>query len=443
MARSGRPTWAASLRDTLEKPLTSYYLVLAVSALLIGFGMVMVLSASSVTSYQNSGSSYAIAARQAGFLAAALVLGLIAWRMPLRVLRWFVYPLLLLAFVLLLLTFTPLGYEVRGNKNWLNFGGPFLIQPSEVAKLAIVLWSADLFARKKRLLHQPKHVLVPMLPVTLLVAMLVVLQRDLGTALVLFAIILGMLFVAGLPGRVFLVAFLGFAAVALVFVRSSEERLKRISSFTDPFADPQGSGYQAAHGLMGLATGQWWGVGLGGSRQKWGSLPGAHTDFVFAVIGEELGLIGALSVLVLFGLLAYVGFRIARRARDPFARYAAAGITVWLMVQTIVNIGMVLGMLPVIGIPLPLISYGGSALVPTVVALALLVSFARTEPGAQAALRAHKRKRASMGAAAAKAATPATRPAARRPRPAGGTVRVHDSTQPAPRPVGRTVREEG
>ncbi|WP_308290362.1 putative lipid II flippase FtsW [Mumia sp. zg.B53] len=424
MARSGRHTWVATLRDTLEKPLTSYYLVLAVAGLLIGFGMVMVLSASSVTSQLNNGSPYAIAARQGGFLVAALVLGLVAWKMPLRAMRWCVYPLLLLALVLLGLTFTPLGEEVRGNQNWLDFGGPFLIQPSEVAKLAIVLWTADLFARKQRLLHQPKHVLLPMLPVTGFVAMLVVLQRDLGTALVLFAIILGLLFVAGLPGRLFLVSLLGIGAVVLVFVRSSAERLQRITSFTDPFADAQNSGYQAAHGLMGLATGQWFGVGLGYSRQKWGSLPGAHTDFVFAVIGEELGLVGALSVLLLFGLLAYVGFRIARRARDPFCRLAAAGITVWLMVQTIVNIGMVLGMLPVIGIPLPLISYGGSALVPTVVALGMLANFARNEPGAQTALRAHRRRRA-------------------RGRGASGTVPLHDSIKPAPRPVGRIVREEG
>ncbi|MFD1826599.1 MULTISPECIES: putative lipid II flippase FtsW [Mumia] len=423
MSRSGRHSWTATVREVLEKPLTSYYLVLAVSALLVGFGMVMVLSASSVTSYQNSGSPYALAARQAGFLVAALVLGAIAWQLPLRVLRWFVYPLLLLALVLLALTFTPLGYEVRGNQNWLNFGGPFLIQPSEIAKLAIVLWTADLYARKQRLLSDPKHVLIPMLPVTGFVAMLVVLQRDLGTALVLFAIILGMLFVAGLPGRAFLVALLGTAAIALFFVQSSDERIKRITSFTDPFADAQGSGYQAAHGLMGLATGQWLGVGLGGSRQKWGALPGAHTDFVFAVVGEELGLVGALSVLILFGLLAYVGFRIARRARDPFARYAAAGITVWLMVQTIINIGMVLGMLPVIGIPLPLISYGGSALVPTVIALALLASFARTEPGAAAALRVHRRRRG--------------------PRTGQQPGGVQKPSTPAPRPVGRTVREEG
>lgn len=423
MGRSDRQSWTATVREVLEKPLTSYYLVLAVSGLLIGFGMVMVLSSSSVTSYQNSGSPYALAGRQAGFLVAALVFGAIAWKIPLRMLRWFVYPLLLLALVLLALTFTPLGHEVRGNRNWLDFGGPFLIQPSEIAKLAVVLWVADLYARKQRLLRDPKHVLIPMVPVAGFVAMLVVFQRDLGTALVLFAIILGMLFVAGLPGRAFLVALLGTSALALYFVQASDERIKRITSFTDPFADVQGSGYQVAHGLMGLATGQWLGVGLGGSRQKWGSLPGAHTDFVFAVIGEELGLVGALCVLLLFGLLAYVGFRIARRARDPFARYAAAGITVWLMIQTLINIGMVLGLLPVVGIPLPLISYGGSALVPTVVALALLANFARTEPGAAAALRAHRRRRG--------------RGTEHRP------AKVQKPSNPAPRPVGRTVREEG
>ncbi|WP_370619223.1 putative lipid II flippase FtsW [Mumia sp. Pv 4-285] len=436
MARTGRQAWTASVRETLAKPLTSYYLVLAVSGLLIGFGMVMVLSASSVTSYEELGSPYTIALRQAGFLLVALVVGLFAWRMPLNALRVLVYPLLLVAVTLLGLTFTPLGQEVNGNRNWLDVGLPILIQPSEIAKLTIILWAADLYARKRRLLHLDRHIVIPMLPVTGAVAALVVLQHDLGTALVLFAIILGMLFVAGLSARTFLVIFFAVAAVAASAASASGERVGRILSYTDPFADVSNSGYQAAHGLMGLSTGELSGSGLGAGVQKWGTLPGAHTDFVFAVIGEELGLIGTLSVLVLFGLLAYVGFRIARRARDPFARFAAAGITVWLMVQTLVNIGMVLGMLPVIGIPLPLISYGGSALVPTVVALGLLANFARTEPGAQAALRAHRSRRA-------------------RRRTAGGTVpqgtvpptttsRRNDSTtRSAPRPVGRPVREEG
>ncbi|KAA1423970.1 putative lipid II flippase FtsW [Mumia zhuanghuii] len=397
--------------------------------------MVMVLSASSVTSLEQLGSSYAIALRQAGFLLVALVLAFVAWRMPLRTLRWFVYPMLLVAITLLVLTFTPLGQEVSGNRNWLDVGLPVLLQPSELAKLAIIVWVADLFARKQRLLHLDRHIVIPMLPVTGFVAALVVLQRDLGTALVLFAIILGMLFVAGLSGRSFIVIVLSTAAIAASVAKASSERVGRIMSFTDPFADPTNTGYQAAHGLMGLSTGELSGSGLGAGVQKWGTLPGAHTDFVFAVIGEELGLIGTLSVLVLFGLLAYVGFRIARRARDPFARYAAAGITVWLMVQTLVNIGMVLGMLPVIGIPLPLISYGGSALVPTVVALGLLANFARTEPGAQAALRAHRSRRARRRTPSGTVRQSTFPPAAAR--------REDPIARPAPRPVGRPVREEG
>jgi cell division protein FtsW len=152
-------------------------------------------------------------------------------------------------------------------------------------------------------------------------------------------------------------------------------------------------GWQAAHGLFALASGSFWGVGLGGSRQKWGTLPEAHTDFIFAVIGEELGLFGTLVVLSLFMLLAYTGLRIAMRTRDPFVRYASAGITVWLLSQALINLGMVLGLLPVIGIPLPLVSYGGSALLPTLVALGMLCAFAKTEPGARAALDSRRRSR--------------------------------------------------
>ncbi|MDN5854889.1 MAG: FtsW/RodA/SpoVE family cell cycle protein, partial [Actinomycetia bacterium] len=257
-------------------------------------------------------------------------------------------------------------------------------------------WVADLFARKEKLLGDWKHLLIPMLPVTLLVTMMVVGQRDLGTALVMFALILGMLWVANAPFRLFGGAFLALGGLVAFLTAADEGRVRRLSGFMDPFSDYSDGGWQAAHGLMGLASGGFWGVGLGASRQKWGTLPEAHTDFIFAVIGEELGLAGTLVVLALFVLLAYAGLRIAQRTRDPFVRFASAGITVWLLSQTVINIGMVLGLLPVIGIPLPLISYGGSALLPTVVALGLLVSFARTEPGAQAALRANKDRRARM-----------------------------------------------
>lgn len=395
--RADDARWSTAWRRLLDRPLTSYQLVLGVSAMLLALGMVMVLSASSVLSYTAYGSSYFIFGKQAVWLLVALPFAYIASRLPISALRLFAYPLLIGAIVLIGLTYVPgLGIEVNGNRNWLSLGGPLQIQPSEVAKLAIVVWVADLYARKEKLLGDWKHLLIPMLPVTLLVTMMVVGQRDLGTALVMFALILGMLWVANAPFKLFGGAFLALGGLIAFLTAADEGRVRRLSGFMDPFSDYSDGGWQAAHGLMGLASGGFWGVGLGASRQKWGTLPEAHTDFIFAVVGEELGLIGTLVVLALFVLLAYAGLRIAQRTRDPFVRFAAAGITVWLLSQTVINIGMVLGLLPVIGIPLPLISYGGSALLPTVVALGLLVSFARTEPGAQAALRANKDRRARM-----------------------------------------------
>jgi cell division protein FtsW len=183
----------------------------------------------------------------------------------------------------------------------------------------------------------------------------------------------------------------GMGAIAAFFVDQESYRMQRVVNFTDPFADPTAAGWQAYHAFYALSTGGWWGVGIGNSRQKWGNLPEAHTDFIFAVIGEELGLIGSLTVLALFLTLAYAGVRIATRAVEPFVRYAAAGITIWIMAQTLVNLGAVIGLLPIVGIPLPLLSYGGSALLPTLIAIGMLLSFAKAEPGAQAALKETRR----------------------------------------------------
>ncbi|MGZ4470267.1 MAG: FtsW/RodA/SpoVE family cell cycle protein, partial [Nocardioidaceae bacterium] len=188
--------------------------------------------------------------------------------------------------------------------------------------------------------------------------------------------------------------------VAFYLAASNAERRARLISFTDPFKDFQGAGWQAAHGLFALSSGGLFGKGIGASQQKWGSLPEAHTDFIFAVLGEELGLIGTLLVLALFLTIAYAGFRVALRTKDPFVRYMSAGITIWLTAQMMLNIGMVVALLPVIGLPLPLVSYGGSALLPSLVALGLLVSFARSEPGAKAALRARRRRRSAAGVTA-------------------------------------------
>ncbi|MBC7593902.1 MAG: putative lipid II flippase FtsW [Kineosporiaceae bacterium] len=391
------PTILAAARKTLERPLASYQLVLGVTSILLGLGLIMVLSASSVFALTTADDSFYIFKRQLIFAVLGVIGAFVAANIKIDLLRKLVYPVLGVTTLLILATFIPgVGIEVQGNRNWLPLFGSFQLQPSEFAKLAVVLWTADLFARKERRIHEARHLLVPMIPVAGVIAMLVVAQGDLGTALVLFAVIVGMLWVVGLPGKYMGGVGLTVGALLVFFVATSPHRVIRMFSFLNPLASADSAGFQSVHGMMALATGGFWGVGLGGSRQKWGTLPEAHTDFILAVIGEELGLIGTFVVIILFGLLAYSGVRIATRTKDPFVRYSAAGITIWVITQAAVNIAMVLGLLPVIGIPLPLISYGGSSLLVTLVALGLLVNFAKTEPGAKRALAASRKRRGSL-----------------------------------------------
>jgi len=389
--------WVASRRRSvglvLDRPLTSYYLLLGASTLLLTIGLMMVLSSSSVYSYRKfDGNSYHVFLKQLMWVAIALPAAFVASRMPARILRWLAWPALIVATLLIAMTQSSLGVRVNGNTNWLALG-PLTIQPSEIAKLAMVLWCADLYARKEKVLDDWKHALFPMAPVTGFMTGLVVRGGDLGTALVLFAIILGMLWVVGVPARLFIGALLTVGVLALYLASTSQERLDRLTNFADPFKDYLGSGWQSAHGLFAMSSGGWFGKGISASQQKWGDLPEAHTDFIFAVLGEELGLVGTLLVLAMFLTIAYAGIRVAVRTKDPFVRYMSAGITIWLMAQMMINVGMVLALLPVIGIPLPLVSYGGSALLPSLVALGLLLSFARSEPGAAAALKAKRRRR--------------------------------------------------
>lgn len=391
--RTGERGWLVALKSLLDRPLTSYHILLGATGLLTVLGLLMVLSASSVLSYKvNNENQYAIFYRQLIWVGVGLPMAYVASRMTARHFRMLSYVALLGSVFLLVLTYVPgLGKNVNGNTNWLSFGGPLQIQPSEFAKLALVIWCADLYARKQKLLTQWKHLLVPMVPVCGLVIALVVGQSDLGTSLVLMAVMIGMIWVVGAPTRLFIATIVVVGLIASYFVKAADHRMDRLANFTDPFADAGGVGWQAYHAFYALSTGGWWGVGIGNSRQKWGNLPEAHTDFIFAVIGEELGLIGSLTVLALFLTLAYAGVRIATRATEPFIRYAAAGITVWIMAQTLVNLGAVIGLLPIVGIPLPLLSYGGSALLPTLIAIGMLLSFAKAEPGAQAALKETRR----------------------------------------------------
>lgn len=384
--------WRA-LREALDRPLSTYYLLLGASGLLLTIGLIMVLSASSVYSFTYHDDSYAVVKRQLLWVALGLPAAFIASRFPLKHLRRLAYPGFLVALTLLLLV-ARFGVLINGNKNWLSLG-PVAIQPAEIAKLAIILWAAHIYAHKERRLGELHHVVVPVVPGMLMVITLVVIGNDLGTALVLFAILLGMLWVVGAPARFFTVAITAVAVLTLFLATTNSERLQRLTNFVDPFQDYHNAGWQPAHGLYALSTGGWLGEGIGASRQKWGDLPEAHTDFIFAVLGEEMGLVGTLLVVGLFMTIAFAGLRIALHTADPFVRYMSFGIVVWLLGQMIINVGMVLAVLPVIGIPLPLISYGGSALLPSLVALGLLVGFARREPEAAQALAARRRDRSA------------------------------------------------
>ena len=392
-------SWYATVRHALDRPLTSYYLLLGASALLLTIGLIMVLSASSVYSFkEHDGDSYAIVKRQLMWVVLGIPCAWIASRLPYQAIRRLSWVGILVAVVLLTLTQTPLGTTVNGNTNWLGIG-PLQIQPSEIAKLAIVLWAAHVYANKDRRLGSLHQIMMPVVPVILAVALLVVVGRDLGTALVLFAILLAMLWVVGAPARLFTVALTVIGTVAIYLASTSAERRERLTNFADPFKDYLDAGWQPAHGLYALSSGGWFGQGIGASQQKWGDLPEAHTDFIFAVLGEELGLVGTLLVVVLFLVIAYAATRVAMATKDPFVRYMSFGIIVWLLGQMIINVGMVLALMPVIGIPLPLVSYGGSALLPSLVALGLLIGAARREPDAAQALAQRRRDR-SAGVAA-------------------------------------------
>ena len=398
----------------LHRPLASYHLLLVSTLLLLALGLVMVFSASSVRSYETFNSSYAIAARQAMFIGLGLPLMWAASRLPVRVWRLAGYPLLLAALVLLVVVLVPgVGRGVDGAVRWVPLPGGFNVQPSEIAKLALVLWGSDLLVRKRKLLDRPRHLLVPLVPVAGLVLALIMLEPDMGTTLVTTVVVVALLWVVGTPARYFAGLLAALVAAAGLLAVAEPYRLARLVTFLDPCSDEhrlQG-GFQACQGLLAMGSGGVFGLGLGASREKWaGGLPNAHTDFVFAIVGEELGLLGTLTVLALFATLLFGGVRVAQRTTDPFARLAASGVTAWLAVQALINMGAVVGLLPITGIPLPLVSFGGSALLLTLTALGMLLSFARAEPGAPAALADREARRTRLVRVLGRAPAPASGP---------------------------------
>nr|WP_202881299.1 putative lipid II flippase FtsW [Pedococcus badiiscoriae] len=374
----------------LDSPVTSYYVLLSVTAVLVIIGLIMVLSASSVMSLvqTNNATPYVYFRKQLQFAAMGTIVMFIGVRIPPRVWKALAVPMLAGALLLQLLVFTPLGVSVNGNRNWLALG-PVTLQPSEFAKLGLILVGATVLAAKRKLLGQLRHVLVPFLvPAAGATIGLVLLGKDLGTVIIMGGIIAGLLFAAGVPRRMFVSGCSLFTALAVAMIVTSPNRLSRFDVWLGKDTNQYGAYRQPLHGRYALADGGWWGVGLGASREKWQWLPEAHNDFIFAIIGEELGLPGTLVLLGLFCALALVCYRIVLRTDDTFVRIATAGVMAWIVIQAVINIGAVIGLLPVIGVPLPLVSYGGSSLMTTMFALGMLLSFARREPGCAEALSA-------------------------------------------------------
>jgi len=383
-------------------------------------GLVMVLSASSVSAYARYGSSFVFFWRQLAYAAVGAIALVSTARMRYRAWQRLAAPLLAATAALLALVLHPAAGRVAGGSaRWLQLG-PITVQPSELAKLAVVAFAAAVLSRKWELLGDPGHLVVPLVPVVGAVCAMVYVQPDLGTTVILVGTVFLLLFAAGVRLR-YLVASGGLLS-ALALLTMQPYQRARLAAFLDPWADARNTGYQLIQSLIALASGGWFGVGLGASRQKWMYVPNAHTDFIFSILGEELGLVGALVVLAAFGALLYGGVRVALRAPDTFGRLLAAGIVSWLGLQTVVNLGAVTGLLPITGVPLPLLSYGGSSLVVTLAAVGILVSIARASAwpeGARprAARRAPGRRRGAGDVRTPRAAS------GRGPRAGGGGSR--------------------
>ncbi|WP_460865539.1 putative lipid II flippase FtsW, partial [Rhodococcus aerolatus] len=379
-----------SVTGWLARPLSSLHLVLAVFALLTLLGLVMVLSASSVEAFSVDGSAYSLFARQVIFAVLGLALFYLGLRTPVRVLKRAAAPALVVAVVLLVLVLVPgIGYLSNGSRSWFVLG-PVSFQPAEAAKVAFALWGAQLLAsRRPGPVTRARDLVVPLVPVAMLLGTLILVQPDLGTTVSLVIIVLALLWFAGLPLRWFAAVAGAGVGGALALGLSASYRADRITSFLHPELDPQGAGYQATQARYSLADGGWFGVGLGQSRAKWNYLPNAHNDFIFAILGEELGFVGAVAVIGLFALLTYVGLRIAGRVLDPFLSLLVSTCTVWLLAQALINIGYVVGLLPVTGLQLPMVSSGGTSTALTMLVFGLLANAARHEPDAISAVEVH------------------------------------------------------
>ena len=380
-----------TLRRWWNHPLANYALLLSTTMLLLVLGIVMVFSASNVVTYAaGDGVGLTVTQKQLMFAVVGLAAMVLISRAsvagirkaaPLPADRGVHRPVPGVR--------PGIGVSVYGQRNWINFGGPFQFQPSELAKLAIIVWGADLLTRKRKVIHEWRHLLVPLVPVWFAIVVLIVLEGDLGTTIVMFPILASLLFVIGAPAR---------CSASHSADCSSWWPCCRSPSPTG--CNVSGPGWIRASDPAGPATSDPWPVRpghrwAGGHRtrsqpREMGRSAGGHTDFIFAVIGEELGLIGTVSVLAMFAIIAVVGVRVARTSDDLFVKLATGGLLAWIIGQAPINIRAVLGLLPITGLPLPMVSYGGSSLLMCLCAIGILLAFARNEPETAAALRARR-----------------------------------------------------
>lgn len=376
----------------LSKPTASYLMILGCTGALAGLGLVMVLSASSVTSLSESGNTFAIFLKQLLFLVFGISLSYVTMKMKLS--HWETLARVALPIGIVAL-FLPIifGQTVNGNRNWIPIG-PFTLQPSEFAKLALILYCA--LQLRKHLERQDRGAQsnsIAMVSLgTVAFLLLILFGRDLGTAIIVAGIVFGMLFISGTNLKALLSISAIFSLGGLALAVTNPARLRRFTAVLDPFAPEvyKLAGWQPAHSLMSLASGGLFGVGIGASKQKWANLAEAHTDFIFSVIGEELGLLGTLTVVLLFGILIFAIFRVAIATKDLFQKYVVTGIGCWIILQVLVNLMTVVGIIPVIGVTLPFISYGGSSLVANCLAISFVLNVASREPEFKAARVARK-----------------------------------------------------
>jgi cell division protein FtsW len=365
----------------LARPELPYFLIIWSTIFLCALGLTMVLSSSTVTSLQESGNTYSIFIKQFFFLIIGSFAAFWAFRVRGAIWPFIARYALSISIVILLLPFVPfLGKNINGNRNWIEIGG-FTLQPSEFAKFGLILWCS---LRLRTLVQEPgtKNLILLLAPGLVAIELLILLERDLGTALLVLIIFGGILFVSGAPIKHFLALITLGAIIGGALILSSDYRMSRFEALFNPFDERyyKFAGWQPAHSIMGLASGGLWGSGLGASKQKWANLAEAHTDFIFSVIGEELGLLGTLLVLALYAALIYSILRVAIKTKDDFSRYVTAGIACWFIAQVVVNIGSVTSVIPVIGVTLPFISYGGSSLLANLIAVGYVLGVARRTP---------------------------------------------------------------